>query len=99
MNAKNALLRILAEEVPTADYINAENMARTLEQEYGRLTDLRTYRDRVLQTLDELADDIEKLKADIRSLAHMEPSIKAMVSEALAPLGDRFLADDEQKRA
>ena len=26
-------------------------------------------------------------------------TVKAMVSEALAPLGDRFPADDEQKRA
>ena len=62
------LLAILNGHVPTTDYLNAENKARKTQAEEGRLTDLRSDRDSVLDAVCDLAGYIAKLQETVNDI-------------------------------
>lgn len=61
-------MQVLAEFVPAEDYLNAENIARRTEAVEGTLTDLRAVRAFVLNDIDILATDIDRLVRDVNEL-------------------------------
>lgn len=68
MTTKERLMQVLAEFVPAEDYLNAENIARRTEAVEGTLTDLRAVRAFVLNDIDILATDIDRLVRDVNEL-------------------------------
>lgn len=62
------LLAVLNGHVSTVDYLNAENKARKVEKEEGRLTDLRSDRDWTLDAVRDLAGYIAKLRDTVNDI-------------------------------
>lgn len=94
MDTKTKLMQLLAEIVPTADYLNAENVAVLMEGEYGTLTDLRTVRGYVIDCIETLAEDIDRLKREVDSINEKPVKYRELI-DSLKPT-ERFPSDDEQ---
>lgn len=97
MNTKELLLKLLAERVPTGDYVNAENVAVLLENDYGTLTDLRNSKKYALRMIEHVAEAIDKLARDVEHI-NRKPVMYRELMESLKPM-ERFPADDEQPKA
>ena len=91
------LLRVLLEAVPNEDYLNAENIARKEEADFGTLADLRALRDEILVDIASLAKMIDRLDEDVQGILSSRRRNAIIPGHLLFPSirPDRVPADDE----
>lgn len=90
------LLTVLLNAVPNEDYLNAENIARKEEQDFGTLTDLRALRDEILVDIASLSKMIDRLDEDVQGILSSRRRDAIIPGHLLFPSirRDRVPADD-----